>query len=164
MYNHNKAQQSSNRVHISWDILYFTSSIVMAFRQVLMHPSTLSTSLSNSGCRYVAPGELFPYQIQILLNTFDHSWSELLEVTAWTQKGNGPLLESRMSQSSDAYTRHQGPVWISDKMSYRKILWSFEAARLVVCLNHRLALKLDRHIGSAAAEMPVKFQSNRITM
>ena len=23
MYNHNKAQQSKNRVHISWDILYF---------------------------------------------------------------------------------------------------------------------------------------------
>ena len=22
MYNHNKAQQSKNRVHISWDILY----------------------------------------------------------------------------------------------------------------------------------------------
>ena len=25
MYNHNKAQQSKNRVHISWDILYITS-------------------------------------------------------------------------------------------------------------------------------------------
>ena len=24
MYNHNKAQQSKNRVHISWDILYET--------------------------------------------------------------------------------------------------------------------------------------------
>ena len=24
MYNHNKAQQSKNRVHISWDILYLT--------------------------------------------------------------------------------------------------------------------------------------------
>ena len=24
MYNHNKAQQSKNRVHISWDILYDT--------------------------------------------------------------------------------------------------------------------------------------------
>ena len=27
MYNHNKAQQSSNRVHISWDILYVIQSI-----------------------------------------------------------------------------------------------------------------------------------------
>ena len=26
MYNHNKAQQSKNRVHISWDILYTTQS------------------------------------------------------------------------------------------------------------------------------------------
>ena len=25
MYNHNKAQQSKNRVHISWDILYHVS-------------------------------------------------------------------------------------------------------------------------------------------
>ena len=25
MYNHNKAQQSKNRVHISWDILYMAS-------------------------------------------------------------------------------------------------------------------------------------------
>ena len=25
MYNHNKAQQSKNRVHISWDILYAIS-------------------------------------------------------------------------------------------------------------------------------------------
>ena len=26
MYNHNKAQQSKNRVHISWDILYLNGS------------------------------------------------------------------------------------------------------------------------------------------
>ena len=26
MYNHNKAQQSKNRVHISWDILYILKS------------------------------------------------------------------------------------------------------------------------------------------
>ena len=29
MYNHNKAQQSKNRVHISWDILYsLTATLV----------------------------------------------------------------------------------------------------------------------------------------
>ena len=27
MYNHNKAQQSKNRVHISWDILYITTQV-----------------------------------------------------------------------------------------------------------------------------------------
>ena len=27
MYNHNKAQQSKNRVHISWDILYFWNEV-----------------------------------------------------------------------------------------------------------------------------------------
>ena len=26
MYNHNKAQQNKNRVHISWDILYLKSA------------------------------------------------------------------------------------------------------------------------------------------
>ena len=29
MYNHNKAQQSKNRVHISWDILYMVRIIDM---------------------------------------------------------------------------------------------------------------------------------------
>ena len=29
MYNHNKAQQSKNRVHISWNILYKTGVIVV---------------------------------------------------------------------------------------------------------------------------------------
>ena len=28
MYNHNKAQQSKNRVHISWDILYVVSDYI----------------------------------------------------------------------------------------------------------------------------------------
>ena len=28
-------------------------------------------------------------------------------------------------------------------------------------LNYRIALKFDRHIGSSAAEVPVKFQSDR---
>ena len=27
MYNHNKAQQSKNRVHISWDILYYPGAL-----------------------------------------------------------------------------------------------------------------------------------------
>ena len=32
MYNHNKAQQSKNRVHVSWDILYIeTGSCVQTF-------------------------------------------------------------------------------------------------------------------------------------
>ena len=30
MYNHNKAQQSKNRVHIYWDILYFDDSTINA--------------------------------------------------------------------------------------------------------------------------------------
>ena len=33
MYNHNKAQQSKNRVHISWDILYM---MMMRMRMMVM--------------------------------------------------------------------------------------------------------------------------------
>ena len=31
MYNHNKAQQSKNRVHISWDILYDYNDVGIAW-------------------------------------------------------------------------------------------------------------------------------------
>ena len=38
MYNHNKAQQSKNRVHISWDILYvFDDVIILNQRQDFLH-------------------------------------------------------------------------------------------------------------------------------
>ena len=33
-------------------------------------------------------------------------------------------------------------------------------SREISSLNYRIALKFDRHIGSSAAEVPVKFQSN----
>ena len=46
-----------------------------------------------------------------------------------------------------------GPVSISEKTSFRKISYSLEATRV--------ALKFDRHIGSTAVEVPVKFQSDR---
>ena len=32
--------------------------------------------------------------------------------------------------------------------------------REIGCYNDRIALKFDRHLGSTAAEVPVKFQSN----
>ena len=50
-----------------------------------------------------------------------------------------------------------GPDSICDKTSYRKISCNLEVARLVVKI---IALKFDRHIGSTAAEAPVKFQSD----
>ena len=34
MYNHNKAQQSKNRVHISWDILYIQKTIYYIYHNV----------------------------------------------------------------------------------------------------------------------------------
>ena len=35
MFNHNKAQQSKNRVHISWDILYEQSDAYSAHRRLM---------------------------------------------------------------------------------------------------------------------------------
>ena len=37
MYNHNKAQQSKNRLHISWDILYHNESGMKIFVRVMSH-------------------------------------------------------------------------------------------------------------------------------
>ena len=51
-----------------------------------------------------------------------------------------------------------GTFSISDKTPHCKISWSLEAARLVV---EMITLKFDRHIGSSAAEVAVKFQSDR---
>ena len=43
MYNHNKAQQSKNCVHISWDILYF-----MGTGEILLEcPSASEKNLSD---------------------------------------------------------------------------------------------------------------------
>ena len=52
-----------------------------------------------------------------------------------------------------------GPVLISDKASYRKISWILEAARLAIEII--VSLWFDRHFGSIASEVPVKFQSDR---
>ena len=43
-------------------------------------------------------------------------------------------------------------------MSYRQISRSLEVE--IGCYNDRIALKFDTHLGSAAAELPVKFQSD----
>ena len=51
----------------------------------------------------------------------------------------------------------KGPVPISDKMSYRKISWSLEAARLVV----QIIASLWNLTGTSTALLPVKFQSDR---
>ena len=49
-----------------------------------------------------------------------------------------------------------GLYLLSGRISYHKISWSLEAARL----DDRIALKFDMHLGSAAAELPVKFQGD----
>ena len=52
----------------------------------------------------------------------------------------------------------QGLYSLSGRTSYRKISWSLEVARLDY--NDSIALKFDRHLSSAAADVPVKYQSD----
>ena len=57
----------------------------------------------------------------------------------------------------------QGLYSLSGRTSYRKISWSLKSrSREVRVQTFPIALKLDRHIGSNAAQMPVKFQSDTI--
>ena len=57
----------------------------------------------------------------------------------------------------------QGPVSLSDKTSYHKILWNFETSK-ISSLNYPTTLTFDRHIGSSTAEVPVKFHSDWIIL
>ena len=52
----------------------------------------------------------------------------------------------------------QGLYSLSGRTSYREISWSLEAARLDVRII--ITLNFDRHLGSSAAEMPIKFQGD----
>ena len=57
--------------------------------------------------------------------------------------------------------RTQGLYSLSGHMSYRKMYWSLEATRFGF-RPFPVALKFDWLLGSWAAEMPVKFQSDTI--
>ena len=53
----------------------------------------------------------------------------------------------------------QGLYSLKGKTSYCQISWNLETARLNVIMIDRIALKIDRHLGIAAAKQIVKFQS-----
>ena len=50
MYNHKKAQQSKNRVHISWDILYLTRGII--FYNLVKQYKILEDYQCNEKCYF----------------------------------------------------------------------------------------------------------------
>ena len=81
--------------------------------------------------------------------------SDICSLLAWANSWTNGMVASDLR-------RHDArcPVSIADKTSYRKISWSFEAARSVFQIYH-IAWKFDRHIGSTAAGEPVKLQSDR---
>ena len=57
MYNHNKAQQSKNRVHISWDILYI----------VQWHPIVASTHHHPMQVRYISHDNMDNTKLTLIL-------------------------------------------------------------------------------------------------
>ena len=67
---------------------------------------------------------------------------------AYMLRRSGPTLVYMM-------TSHQGLYSLSGQTSYRKVLWSFEATILGSKLFH-IALKIDRHLSSSVAKVPVK--------
>ena len=80
MYNHNKAQQSKNRVHISWDILY--KSLTQAGNVIQCWP----TEMGNFAKLEIRPSEVFSfsqisYPLKIFLFGLNNFWSrDLLSV------------------------------------------------------------------------------------
>ena len=53
MYNHNKAQQSKSRVHISWDILYLNRVVLFVSQGLcLIRPRDLASSIQRILCQY----------------------------------------------------------------------------------------------------------------
>ena len=56
MYNHNKAQQSKNRVHISWDILYLSKSCIPPCCTEVTYKKTSCTEVTykKTSCTEVA--------------------------------------------------------------------------------------------------------------
>ena len=62
---------------------------------------------------------------------------------------------------SSQYKNTLGLYSLCGKTPYRKISWSLEAARMYMIMIVSL---WDRHLGNVAAEVPVKFQSDWISM
>ena len=62
MYNHNKAQQSKNRVHISWDILYAFSSRLPAHAQ---RQSISQGDRPTHECIRAIKWDALPYHVRV---------------------------------------------------------------------------------------------------
>ena len=80
-------------------------------------------------------------------------------MTKGNLKQQRKLLHNTIPTSTPVCSSLLGPVSISDKTSYRKISRSLGSCE-IGSLNYRITLKFDRHFGSIAAEVPVKFQSD----
>ena len=100
MYNHNKAQQSKNRVHISWDILYIINMHRAAFWFVFLYlydqtlvesydPFTPYSSELLQGYWYLydstSASEVIPMDMSINHNKIPHSLNQMriLAICIW---------------------------------------------------------------------------------
>ena len=74
-----------------------------------------------------------------------------------------PARTCELQSNGVRQSRILGSVSISSKMSYHKILSGFKSHENG-SLNYHIAVKLDRHLSSSAAKMPVKFHSNQTVL
>ena len=82
------------------------------------------------------------WQIEIIFiyeNTLENVWKMSFCLGLWYAYSPRPLFTKRMD------------VLLQDLMNSQ--------SHKIGCYNHRTSLKFDRHLGSNAAEVPVKFQS-----
>ena len=77
MYNHNKAQQSKNRVHISWDILYLPRAIVVwsVLTASVKSENKIKINYQNNKC--VIPEKL-NWLLNCLINPTDNALNPLV--------------------------------------------------------------------------------------
>ena len=80
MYNHNNAQQSKNRVHISWDILYFISSRVLTtdgMRAKLITTCHQTKPLKSNSCTVAIMWRVAELKIAKYFLTDMQCWGDL---------------------------------------------------------------------------------------
>ena len=115
MYNHNKAQQSKNRVHISWDILYEVQ---------LIEAETNGRHFADDSFKCIFLNENVWIQIEISLTFVPkgpiNNILALVQIMAWRRPGDKPLSEP-MTVSLPTHICVTQPQWIDIIKKFNKL-------------------------------------------
>ena len=128
MYNHNKAQQSKNRVHISWDILYISDIWGGLLHYIMVPaPSSRMTRVCETPCwnrirdshTVLKPYDLTCWQVTSIRNTDVLSWIPIFNHLVDEKYFSVPAERHRFFKSHDI-TLHASFHW-HDKCHYEKL-------------------------------------------